>query len=477
MELLDRRVLREGSVAGLIGAGLVALWFLAFDLARGRPLETPALLGAALFRGLRDPGALDITAGVVLGYTVLHVVAFVAFGLAAALLIAAADREPTVLLAFVALLAVFQVFFLGLVAVVAQFLLGAILWWEIFAANLLAAAGMLAYFFGGHRALGRSLLASLGHALKEGVVAGLLGAALVAGWFLLFDLAQGRPFQTPALLGAILFEGPRDAAALEITAGLVVGYTLLHVAAFVAFGLLAAVLLAAADREPGYVWAFVALFACFEVFFLALNAIFAQTVGGVLGWWEILVANLLAAAGMLAYFFLGHRALGGALLGAWGAVAREGVVAGLIGAALVAGWFLAYDLFRGVPLRTPALLGAAVLRGVTDPGTAGVEAVPVLGYTVLHVLAFVVFGILAAALVAAAERQPILIVGLFMLFAAFEVLFFGLLMVFAQSLVGALLWWNIFVGNLLAAGGMLAYFFRGHRGLTRRLREPWPVEE
>ena len=477
MELLDRRVLREGIVAGLIGAVLVAIWFLIVDLSAGKPFETPAILGAAVFKGLRDPQALQTTAGLVAGYTVVHVLAFVAFGILCAILVVAADREPTLLLAFVALFTMFQIFFLGLVGILARFLLGAILWWEIFAANLLASAGMLAYFFGGHRALGRTVLESLGRVIREGVVAGLIGAATVAAWFFLFDAAQGRPFETPALLGAALFQGLRTVQEVQITADLVLGYTVLHGLAFVAFGILCAILIAAADREPALVWAFVALFACFEVFFLALNATFAQSVMSSLAWWAILVGNLLASAGMLAYFFLGHRALGRTLLGAWGGVVREGIVAGLIGAVLVAVWFLAYDVFKGYPFRTPTLLGAAVFRGLTDPGAVERELGLILGYTVLHGFAFAVFGIVAALFVAAAERQPILTVGLFMLFAAFEVLFFGLVTVLAQSLLGALVWWNIFIGNLLASAGMLLYFFRGHRALSRRLRETWPVED
>jgi hypothetical protein len=64
-----------------------------------------------------------------------------------------------------------------------------------------------------------------------------------------------------------------------------------------------------------------------------------------------------------------------------------------------------------------------------------------------------------------------------MLFAAFEVLFFGFAMIFAQSIVGALTWWTIFIGNLLASGTMLGYFFLGHRRLRRRLTEPWPAED
>ena len=308
-------------------------------------------------------------------------------------------------------------------------------------------------------------------------MAGLIGAVLVAIVFLIVDLSTGKPFETPALLGAAVFKGLRDPQALQVTAGLVAGYTIVHVLAFVAFGILCAVLIAAADREPALVWAFVALFACFEVFFLALNATFAQSVMSNLAWWAILVGNLLASAGMLAYFFLGHRALGGTLLGAWGGVVREGIVAGLIGAALVAVWFLAYDLFKGYPFRTPTLLGAAVFRGLTDPGAVERDLGLILGYTVLHGFAFAVFGTAAALLGPAAEPQPILTVGLFMLFAAFEVLFFGLVTVLAQSLLGALVWWNIFIGNLLAAAGMLLYFFRGHRALSRRLRETWPVED
>ncbi len=477
MEFIDRRLIREGIVAGLIGAALVALWFLVFDTLRGEPFHTPALLGAAVFQGLRDPQALSITPGAVVGYSVLHVFAFVAFGILCATLIVAAEREPPLLLAFIALFACFSVFFLGLLWVLAAWLLGALSWWAIFVANLLAAGGMLAYFFLGHRALGEALLGSLARVLREGVAAGLIGAALVAVWFLVFDALQGRPFYTPALLGSAVFEGLRDPQLLQMSLGVVLGYTVLHGVAFIAFGILCAILIIAAEREPSLTWAFIALFACFEVFFFTLDRIFAESVLGAVVWWAILVGNLLAAGGMLAYFFLGHRALGRALLGEWASVFREGAVAGLIGAALVAVWFLGYDAFKGQPLRTPALLGAAVFQGLTDPQALQISPGAVLGYTVLHGLAFVGFGIVAALLLVAAERQPVLLLGLFMLFAAFEVFFFGLVMILGQSLLGALVWWAIFVANLLAAAGMLIYFFLSHRALGRRLLETWPPGE
>ncbi|MBI2460925.1 MAG: hypothetical protein HYV61_05440 [Candidatus Rokubacteria bacterium] len=478
MELIDRRLIREGIVAGVIGAALVALWFLLVDALQGQPFRTPALLGAAVFQGLREPTeAVAITAGAVAGYSVLHGLAFIAFGILCATLIVSAEREPAMLLAFIALFACFSVFFLGLLWVLAAWLLGALPWWEILVANLLAAGGMLAYFFLGHRALGRALLGSLAGVLPEGVVAGLLGAAIVAAWFLIVDTLQGRPFFTPALLGAAVFEGLQDPALLQMSLGVILGYTVLHGAAFVAFGILCAILIVAAEREPGLAWAFLALLVSFEVFFLALDRLFAESVLGALVWWAILVGNLLAAGGMLAYFFLRHRALGRALLGDWAGVIREGIVAGLLGASIVAVWFLAYDAFKGQPLRTPALLGAAVFQGLTDPAAVEISLGVILGYTVLHGLAFAVFGMVVAVLLVAAERQPVLLLGLFMLLAAFEVFFFGVVMIFGQSLVGALLWWEIFVANLLALAGMLLYFFLGHRALGRRLMETWPPRE
>jgi hypothetical protein len=37
--------------------------------------------------------------------------------------------------------------------------------------------------------------------------------------------------------------------------------------------------------------------------------------------------------------------------------------------------------------------------------------------------------------------------------------------------------WTIFVGNILAAAAMLAYYFSGHRALARRLTQAWAEEE
>jgi hypothetical protein len=302
--------------------------------------------------------------------------------------------------------------------------------------------------------------------LREGVIGGLLGAAVVALWFLVFDFARGKPFLTPALLGAAVFYGARDPAGVPIALGAILGYTLLHVLAFIAFGVVAAALIAVSERETTLFIAVVILFACFEMFFLGALGALGTSMVGALVWWAIIIGNLLAAAVMLWYFFLGHRALPRTLVGSWSAVLTEGVVAGLVGAAIVALWFLAIDTIRGEPFRTPELLGTAFLRQ-TDPLAA------LFWYTIVHGVAFLAFGIASSTLIAAAERAPIFVFFLIIAFTAFEVASFGAIIIAANWVLNEVAGWTIFVGNLLAAGAMLGYFFRRHRTLASRLTDAW----
>src|SRR5207249_12035799 len=130
---------------------------------------------------------------------------------------------------------------------------------------------------------------------------------------------------------------------------------------------------------------------------------------GALVWGANPIGNLIASLAKLLYFSRAHRAIARTLIGSWGGVLREGVVAGLIGAAVVAVWFLAIDAIQGEPLRTPKLLGMALLRQ-SAPTAA------VLSYTVVHGLAFVVVGMLGSLLIAGAERQPLFVFALVIFF-------------------------------------------------------------
>ncbi|HYE91135.1 MAG TPA: hypothetical protein VEA38_08955, partial [Terriglobales bacterium] len=276
----------------------------------------------------------------------------------------------------------------------------------------------------------------------------------------------GRPFLTPGLLGATVFYGPNTAAGLEPAVGPIIGYTILHGMAFISFGVIAASIMAASEREPALFIAVIILFACFETFFLGALGALGQSMVGAVVWWAILIGNMLAATVMLWYWFLGHRALPATLLGSSSGVVGEGVVAGLVGATIVALWFLAIDTIQGEPLRTPRLLGTAFLR--QPDGAAAV-----LSYTLVHGAAFVLFGVVASLLVAAAERQPVFVFFLVIAFTAFEVASFGAIIIVAKWILDEVAGWTIFVGNLLSASAMLAYFFRRHRTLARRLTESW----
>ncbi len=90
---------RDGIMVGLIASAAVALFYGAFDLLATRgPFFTASLLGRALFDGLRDPAVLqfpmapDLTA--VALYSVVHIAASLAIGLAVVWLVERAARAP-----------------------------------------------------------------------------------------------------------------------------------------------------------------------------------------------------------------------------------------------------------------------------------------------------------------------------------------------------------------------------------------------
>jgi hypothetical protein len=144
---------REGVIAGLIGATVVALWFLVVDLTTRQLFWTPAALGSALFQGARGMGEVDISLPIVIGYTVFHFVAFIAIGLVAAALAAQAERHNAVLLGAVLLFVTLETLFLGLGAIAARWLLDALNGWVILGANMLAALAMGVYLWRAHPGL------------------------------------------------------------------------------------------------------------------------------------------------------------------------------------------------------------------------------------------------------------------------------------------------------------------------------------
>lgn len=145
-----KRAAGEGFIAGCIGAGGVATWFLVVDTINGRPFFTPAMLGSALFLGIHDPNAIQVAFPTVIMYTMVHVLAFWVVGTIAAMLAALVDKVPATLFLIVVFFAVFEVGFYILVATIAQPLLGALAWINVAIGNLLAAVGMGYYLLKVH---------------------------------------------------------------------------------------------------------------------------------------------------------------------------------------------------------------------------------------------------------------------------------------------------------------------------------------
>ena len=186
---------------------------------------------------------------------------------------------------------------------------GALSWWSVLVGTLLATAVMVGYFFARHPQLGEHLFGPWVGVLAEGAAAGVIGGTMVVMWILFYDLGSGsNPFRTPAMLGGVILEGARNPAGAAIGSPLVMGYTVLHFAVFVAFGVVAASLAASVD-EP-LLWAgFLLVFCLFCTFFVAFASVLSDALLHQLGWDTIVAGNLLSAASMLGFFYARRRAL------------------------------------------------------------------------------------------------------------------------------------------------------------------------
>jgi hypothetical protein len=171
-KVFDRSIVREGVVAGLIGAAIVAAWFLVLDAVVGRLFFTPAALGSALFLGAEGVAAVRITAGPVLGYTVVHLAAFMMVGVLFAAAAVKAEAHRSVLMAIVLFFVASLTLVVGLMAIVATWILVALTWWAIAIGNLLAAVAMAMYLRSRHPALARDLPRAEERAAAEDGTAG-----------------------------------------------------------------------------------------------------------------------------------------------------------------------------------------------------------------------------------------------------------------------------------------------------------------
>ena len=162
---------------------------------------------------------------------------------------------------------------------------------------------------------------------------------------------------------------------------------------------------------------------------------------------------------------------------AWTDTLLDGLFTAMIGALVVALWFLILDAIAGHPLYTPALLGSVLLHGsqsVADHVT--IAPTEVAAYTAFHFVAFIAVGIVLSWMMALFEKFPIMFFVLLVLFVALQVGFFGLDVALGAELLGRMRPWTVVTANLLAAASMVLYQWRRHPGVVRGIERLWEDE-
>ena len=110
---------REGIIAGLLGATSIAIWFLIVDTVGGRPFYTPSVLGIGLLSVFGPRGDEGMVAQVI-AYTIFHYGIFLGIGMLVSYVVHRAEKDDTVLAVALILFVALEVGFYGLVAVLSQ---------------------------------------------------------------------------------------------------------------------------------------------------------------------------------------------------------------------------------------------------------------------------------------------------------------------------------------------------------------------
>jgi len=300
---------------------------------------------------------------------------------------------------------------------------------------------------------------SQSHALIHGLIGGLIAGFIVALWFLGMDLVNGKAFATPArLAGAVIGDD------YEPGVRLIVMYTVLHLGVFAAVGMAASSFLRTVGIAPGLlVGAVFGLIILTGVHYTGL-LLTGRRLLAVLPAVHVVIANLIGGMVMMSYLHAATRAttpIGYGVLREHQLVTR-GLATGLLGAGTVAIWFLVLDAARGEPFFTPAALGAALLLGATSQAEVEVTLPVVAAYTMLHVAAFIGIGIAVEWAAERIERAPAALRAGVLAFVLVEALFIGVVGSLSQWVLGALGYWAVAVGNVLALASMSMWILATH---------------
>ena len=310
--------------------------------------------------------------------------------------------------------------------------------------------------------------------IVHGVAGGLLAGFVVVLWFLVADTVAGQPFRTPRLLAGMLL----NQEFAQVTPRLIAAYTVLHFGVFAILGVgmawLSAALPAPSRLLLGLLFGLLLQEVVFYVGLVLLHAPHLR----VIPWPHVVGANIAAGLVLMSYLHYAEgdpRPLGVGLAALRDhPVLARGAVTGLIGAAVVAVWFFALDLLIGKPFATPAALGSALLLGAAGPGEIVGTFGLVAAYTVVHIAAFVIAGIVFVVLAEQVERFPAMALLVLLSAILLEGLVVATIAVGAEWVLGTVGWWTVAVANVLAVSAMGWQVWRTHPALQRRLLQERP---
>ena len=290
MKRSTNQLLAQGITGGMLAGLVVVVWFLIVDFMAGQPFHTPAALASTLsHHGARAP-----TSQLVAAYSVIHFGVFACLGVIAAWALDALQLRPALLWGVIFGIVVQEfVFYAGL------FLGGVppsevVPWRRVVAANLLSGLALMAYLRRAMRADDPLRLGpSKGYpSLTRAVLTGLIGAAAVAVWFFVLDVIAGQPFRTAGALGSVLLLGAAGPADVSVNLGIVAAYTVFHVVAFVAAGMIFVAFAEGIERAPSMLLLGVLAAIVLEAMAFATAALGAQWVMGTIGVGSMFIANM-----------------------------------------------------------------------------------------------------------------------------------------------------------------------------------------
>lgn len=141
-------------------------------------------------------------------------------------------------------------------------------------------------------------------------------------------------------------------------------------------------------------------------------------------------------------------------------VLGDGFYAGAIGAAVVALFFLISDAIRHDPFYTPSLVGSVLFKGETPGPNVPVDLAMVALFSIVHGLAFVLFGLVYDFVLSRMKHTPDLPLIAISSFVLLEVGVVAIADALAPGLAPLIGYGSIGAANALAAVGMAVWLRR-----------------